>query len=255
MKCPNRRYQVNENTQFCTKSIQVKSNIDANATLYIEHGSRLVIEYDAPVECYTGGIGDIFEAETPHGEKKYISQEDKVREFREEVVPMNHTGLIYVTIQRNSLNYNSFDKSGLYDESFLKMRNDYIYNGNIYSQMQQKITHTFFHDSRNWREERSETVDFLSYIGYEDLVNTVFGWTRDFTTFMTVVSWCANCYFLFIVMKSIKSFGVKKLGICKRNNSVVVVANVGRGQVQMRGIEEDWFDALSDNPPPAYASI
>lgn len=152
-----------------------------------------------------------------------------------------------------SLHYNSFDKSGIYDESYLKLRNDWLFDGNRYSQMQKKITHAFFHDSEMWEDRRGKNLDFLQYLHIDNLQNAVLENLRDLGTAIAFVSFFADCDFLYRYAAMIKKYFCKKLNIGSRN--IFIFNNRRRNNQNNQDDEEDWHDALSDLPPPTYQQV
>ena len=80
--------------------------------------------------------GDIFEGHDENGRKVYLTQEEEVKKYIHVTGKLNDTDLISLGITLESaFSYSSFDKSGLYDPSFLELRKDYLFRGDFYHDM------------------------------------------------------------------------------------------------------------------------
>lgn len=179
---------------------------DENATFYLEHGSRLLLESSQPVECELIE-GDIIEASDQHGREVFLTQEDKVQKYTSITGKLNDTDLVSLGVSiESAFSYSSFDKSGLYDPSFIEARKDYLFRGDLYHDMTRKVTMSFFHDTKAWKDKRNQNLNFLEYLNPDSLVDTVLGhWLiRFIKDFLGYVSYVASIWFLITVVRYIR---------------------------------------------------
>ena len=194
LKCNQNQYEVLSKPNFCTNTIQVKAK---NETLYIEHGSRLVLESSQEVDCELEG--DIFEALDQRGKKVYLTQEESLQKYERVSGKLNETNLVSIGVDISSaLTYDSFDKSGLYDPTFLERRREYLFRGDQYYEMTRKVTRSFYHNSQDWKNQKNQNINFLDYISNNSLLDTVLGsfWIRAIKDFLGVVSYFSSAAFL-----------------------------------------------------------
>ena len=187
LKCNQKQYEVVSKTNFCTNTIQVK---EKNETLYIEHGSRLVLESSQEVDCELEG--DIFEALDQRGRKCHLTQEENLQKYTMVSGKLNDTNLISIGVDiPSAIDYESFDKSGLYDPSFLELRRDYLFRGDQYYEMTRKVTRSFYHNSQAWKKQRNQNLNFFDYISNNSLIDAVLGsfLIRCIKEFLEVVSY------------------------------------------------------------------
>ena len=198
LSCQQKQFAVINSPEFCTKTIQVE---ERNKTYYLEHGLRLLLESSQPVECELEG--DIFEAQDQHGRKVHLTQEDQIQVYKFISGKLNDTDLISLglTIQ-SAFSYSSFDKSGLYDPSFLEMRRDYLFRGDLYHDMTRKVTMSFFHDTKTWKNKKNQNLNFMDYISSTSLLDTVLGsiYMRFIKEFLGYVSYFSSIGFLIQVV-------------------------------------------------------
>ena len=112
---------------------------------------------------------------------------------------LNDTDLISLGITLESVfSYSSFDKSGLYDPSFLELRKDYLFRGDIYHDMTRKVTMSFFQNTKAWKNKKSQNLNFMDYLSSTSLIDTVLGsvYIRAIKEFLGSVSYVATIVFL-----------------------------------------------------------
>ena len=111
---------------MCTKELQV---IDSTGDVkYIGIGTGLLKEEFTKQPCNMDGIGDVYKAKNAFNKTVWLTQEKELNIFEHEVEAFEQMIAEDHSIENPPmLNYNSFHDSGLYDPTFIKARNEYIF--------------------------------------------------------------------------------------------------------------------------------
>ena len=111
---------------MCTKELQV---IDSTGDVkYIGIGTGLLKEEFTKQPCNMDGIGDVYKAKNAFNKTVWLTQEKQLSVFNHKI---ENFGKLFIDDLSNEklpvLNYRSFHDSGLYNPTFIKARNEYIF--------------------------------------------------------------------------------------------------------------------------------
>ena len=111
---------------MCTKELQL---IDKTGDVkFIGVGTSLLKEEFQKQPCNVDGLGDVYRAKDKLNKTVWLTQEKQLSVFNHKI---ENFGKLFIDDLSNEklpvLNYRSFHDSGLYDPTFIKARNEYIF--------------------------------------------------------------------------------------------------------------------------------
>ena len=132
-------------------------------------------------------MGNVFKVKNPRGQVVYITQNQNISLFSNEIKSVHSTKIFAVDEELSLLNA-TFSGAGVYDDVYLEARNKYLFEPATYKSMQSGIT-MFLNGGASEENIISGNLNLLDHIDYNELLGVVFNfsiyaWIDPFMTYL-----------------------------------------------------------------------